>query len=160
MAVTEKQLTLPNWFRYQVAVVNADEYSRFRIDGSEFTHDIHLGLSKFDETSAQKFEVLIGGGFGTGSIIRTRTSDSEFTDLLISKTSHSREEFDDFKNDIELIAVDGQIKIKAKGNVLMQYEDSSIKKNELKYLFVTGGFGGHGTLKITGLPLQGDFHIP
>ena len=159
MAVTEKQLTLPNWFRYQVAVVNADEYSRFKIDGSEFTHDIILGLSKFDETSAQKFEVLIGGSIGTTSLIRNRTSDSEFTDL-ISKTSHSREEFDTFKDDIELIASDGQIIIKAKGNVLMQYEDSSIKKNELKYLLVTGGFGGHGTLKITGLPLQGDFHLP
>ena len=142
-------MTLPNEINYQVAFENADHYRRFKIDGSEFTHDITLGLSKFGESSGQKFEVVIGGWVGTGSIIRNRTSDDEFTDLIPHAT-HSREEFDNFKNDIELIATDGQIIVKANGNVLMQYEDSSIKKSELKYLLATGGWNGHGTLTISG----------
>ena len=155
----EKQVTLPNEVNYRIAFENADQYSRFQFDGSEFTHDITFGLSNFAEGSGVMFEAVIGGWIGAGSVIRNRTnlSDNDAYTDLISRVSHSREEFDSFKNDIELIATDGQIIVKANGNVLMQYQDNSIKHNELKYLLVTGGWNGQGTLKITGYPDEGNF---
>ena len=139
---------MPDLYQYQFAAENIDQFSNLTIDGSDFTHDIVIGLSKSGELfGAQFYEIVIGGWTGSKSVIRDRTSYNDYT-LLVEK-SHTKAEFDDFKSDIEVIVTDGQLMIKVNGSDFMEYTNSSIKKNELKFLFFAGGWGGYGTLKIS-----------
>ena len=131
----------------------ADQYSYFRIDGSEFTNDIHIALSKSGKHSEKKLEIVIGGWSGEKSVIR---QDAEAIHSIESLTKeHSKAHFNKVKGDIRVFVFDGELIIRSGNDIFMQYKDSSIIKNELKYLLVSGGWGGHGTYRITGFKAEG-----
>ena len=133
----------------------ASEYSYFKIDGSEFRNDIHFALSKSDGHSDKKWEIVIGGWAGTKSVIRRDATTAHSTPSL--SKPHSTADFNKIKGDITVYVSDGELIIKGGDEIFMQYQHSSIKKNELKYLLVSGGYGGYGTYKITGFKKEGEF---
>ena len=130
----------------------ANEYDHFRIDASEFPLDIFIALSKTGKHSGEKLEIIIGGWKGTTSVIR-----SDGNDHLVK--DHSFADFNNIKSNIEVLVVDGALIIKGDGQTFMQYDDNSIKKNELKYLMVSGGWvpGAFGTYRVWGFKNEGEF---
>ena len=144
-------------YDYQLVVDNAHEYARFQVDASHFKHDVHIALSMFEEQimfDNEKFEIVIGGYYGEMSIIRTRTGWNDYTNFV--EKSHTEAYFDNFKSDIEVVVIDGQLIVKTKGETFMEYKDASFEKNKYNYLFASGFIGGFGTIQITGFP---DNHV-
>ena len=127
----------------------ANEYSYFQIDGSDFSNDIHISVSKFSGHSDQKWEIVIGGWSGLQSVVRLRDDSSKVRKLT---ENHSKTFFNSIKGDIRVFVTDGELLVRGNSDIFIQYRDSLIKKNELKYLLVSGGYGGHGTYKIFGFP--------
>ena len=131
---------------------NANGYSYFQVDGSEFSNDIHIALSKFSGHSDEKWEIVIGGWSGAQSVIRHRDASSKLT--LVTE-NHSKTYFNSMRGDIRVFVTDGELTVRDGSDIFMQYQDSLIVKSELKYLLVSGGWGGHGTYKIFGFPTGG-----
>ena len=127
----------------------ANQYSYFQIDGSDFSNDIHISVSKFSGHSDQKWEIVIGGWSGLQSVVRLRDDSSKVRKLT---ENHSKTFFNSIKGDIRVFVTDGELLVRGNSDIFIQYRDSLIKKNELKYLLVSGGYGGHGTYKIFGFP--------
>ena len=134
----------------------ANEYSYFQIDGSEFNNDIHISFSKFSGHSDEKWELVIGGWSGFKSVVRLRNAASNVRKLT---KNHSKTLFDSIKNDIRVYVTDGELLVRGESYIFIQYRNSLIKKNELRYLLVSGGFGGHGTYKIFGFADGGNTYF-
>ena len=138
----------------------ADQYSYFRINGSEFANDMHFALSNSSGHSDKKWEIVVGGWSGSKSVIRRDATRAHSTPILTR--THSLTDFNNIKGDIRVFVFDGELIIRSGDEGFMQYKDSSIIKNELKYLLVSGGWGGHGTYRITGFKAEdekGDFDL-
>ena len=70
--------------------------------------------------------------------------------IVLFRKSHTGAEFDVLKKDFTLIIKDGVICVlDGKGNVWIELKDESIKKEELKCLLVTTGWGGQGIWRIS-----------
>ena len=145
-------MTVIDEYDYRVVIDNANEYSYFQVDGSEFSNDIHISLSKFSGHTDEKWEIVIGGWSGLQSVIRLRDASSNVRKLT---EKHSKTFFNSIKSDIRVFVTDGELLIRGNSDIFIQYKDSLIKKNELTYLLVSGGYGGHGTYKIFGFPNGG-----
>ena len=141
-----------NKYEYQVLNEEANKYDHFQIDASEFPHTIWIALSRTGRHSDEKWEIIIGGLGGTKSVIRPDGLDHLVKD-------HSVADFNNIKGNIEVLVVDGALIIKGDGQTFMQYDDNSIKKNELKYLMVSGGWvpGAFGTYRVWGFKNEGEF---
>ena len=149
----EKSVTVRNEYKYHVACENAHEYDYFGIDGSEISNDIHIGLSKFTGHTDKKWEIVIGGWSGTQSVIRLRDAT---TNIQYVAQQHSKTFYERVRGNIMVKVSDGELMVRVNGEDFLQYRDDSIKKSELKYLLLSGGWGGQGTYKIVGAPIEGD----
>ena len=132
----------------------AYDYSYFKIDGSEFSNDIHIGLANTDGLGpmyyeTKSWEIVIGGWAGEKSVIRKDVYSAHAPEIVTKE--HSSDKFNNIKGDIRVFVVDGELTIKAGDEIFMQYRDASIKKNNLNTLLVSGGYGAEGTYKITGV---------
>ena len=110
-------------------------------------------MSKFRGHTDKKWEVVIGGWGGTQSVLRLRDATSNIQYLA---QPHSKTFYNNVRGNIQVYVSDGELKIRVNGEDFLQYKDSSIKKSELKYLLLSGGWGGQGTYKIVGTPIEGD----
>ena len=145
----QSRVTVENKYDFKVAVKDAHQYSHFQIDASELNNDVHIALSEFSGHSDPKWEIVIGGWSGGMSALCRKTPDGS-VDIL--HKPHSKEVFDAMKSSIEVIVTDGKLTVKGNGEVFFEHEDSSIRKDELKYMLLSGGWGGHGTYKIYSFP--------
>ena len=128
---------------------NADQYSHFELDASQLSNDVHIGVAKTGGHYDTKWEIVIGGWSGTKSVLRDRNGG----DALLT-VQHTVAQFNQYRSDIKLYVTDGQLLITVNENEFMKHRDSSIKKNELRYLLVSGGWGGSGTWAIKAAILQ------
>jgi hypothetical protein len=131
-------------YHYKALYDNANDYDGFIIDASDFTHDIHIGLSKHDVHEDKKWEIVIGGWSGTQSVIRSANQSPKSGHV---KVNHSKAEYEALRNNIKLMFNDGSITV-INGNtneIFMQYTSDDIVKSELRFLLASGGFGGSGT---------------
>ena len=133
----------------------ASDYNHFKFDASEFNNDLNIGLSKTGKHSDKKWEILIGGHGATQTLIRQDAVAAHTTPVFTKH--HTPDDFNRIKGNIELFVNDGRIIIKADGEIFMQYANSSIKKNELRYLMISGSWGGFGTCKVWGFTTKGEF---
>ena len=141
-----------NEYKYHVVNNEAYKYTYFKIDASQFRHDVHIALSKSGRHRDKKWEVVIGGWGGRKSVIRKDAVPGSWTASL--SKPHSTSVFNNIKGDIRVFVYDGELIIKGGDEIFMQYQHNSIKKNDLKYLLVSGGWGGYGTYKITGFKTE------
>ena len=70
---------------------------------------------------------------------------------LVQTKSHSISYWQQIRGKLFLQVSDGKIEIKNSGTTFIAYQDSSIKKNELKSLLVSGAWGSKGTVSIDGV---------
>ena len=131
-------------YHYTVLYNNANEYAGFQVDASDFTNDIHIGLSKHDVHEDKKWEIVIGGWRGTKSVIRSANQSPKAG--LVS-VSHTKEEYEALINNFKVLFADGSITIvdADTNEIFMQYKSASIVKSELRFLLASGGFGGSGS---------------
>ena len=155
----EKTVTVQNEYKYHVACENADKYQYFEIDGSALSNDIHIGLSEFSGQTDKKWEIVIGGWGGTQSVLRLRDATTNIQRLALP---HSKTFYNSIRGNIQVSVSDGELIVRVNGEDFLKYTDNSIKKSELKYLLLSGGWGGQGTYKVVGTPIEGDetFSIP
>ena len=131
-------------YHYTVLYNNANEYAGFQVDASDFTNDIHIGLSKHDVHEDKKWEIVIGGWKGTQSVIRSANQTPKSGHV---KVNHSVAEYEAIRGNFKIMFNDGSITV-INGNtneIFMQYTDDAIVKSELRFLLASGGFGGSGT---------------
>ena len=69
----------------------------------------------------------------------------------VQTKSHSISYWQQIRGKLFLQVSDGKIEIKNSGTTFIAYQDSSIKKNELKSLLVSGAWGSKGTVSIDGV---------
>ena len=150
--VTRINVTVEDKYEYNLAIEDAAQYNHFRIDASELTNDVHIGLSEFTGNNDKKWEILIGGWNGRRSVIRSIDS------VELVSVNHTKPCFDAIKGNIEILVVNGELIVKGNDGIFMTCKDASIKKSELKNLLVSGGYGGHGTYKIFGFRFGGEFY--
>ena len=149
----EKTVTVQNEYKYHVACENADKYQYFEIDGSALSNDIHIGLSQFSGHTDKKWEIVIGGWGGTQSVLRLRDATTNIQRLALP---HSKTFYNSIRGNIQVSVSDGELIVRVNGEDFLKYTDNSIKKSELKYVLLSGGWGGQGTYKIVGTPIEGD----
>ena len=138
-------LTFDDSYNYQAVFNNLNDFAGFTITAPDFSHDIHIGLSKHDVHEDKKWEIVLGGWKGTKSVIRNKNQSPK--DGLV-KLDHPASVFDSLKTDgITIKVKDGSIKIlDVADNVLLKYESPDIVKDDLRFLLVSGGFAGSGTI--------------
>ena len=131
-------------YNYKALYDNAYDYDGFIFDATDFTNDIHIGLSKNDVHEDKKWEIVIGGWSGTQSVIRSANQSPKAGHV---KVNHSKAEYEALRSNFKVMFNDGSITI-INGNtneIFMQYTSDDIVKSELKFLLASGGFGGSGT---------------
>ena len=142
--------TLDNIYAYEVILDNASDYMEFRFQAPEFTNDIHLGFSGSPGHDDPKWEIVIGGWYGTRSVIRTA---NQHPHLGVATVVHPREVYDELRKEFFVKVQDGRIAIHHSenglmGEVFMEYKSTNIVKDQLPFLLASGGFGGRGPLHI------------
>ena len=142
--------TLENLYDYQVILDNAADFMEFRFQAPEFTNDIHLGFSASPGHNDPKWEIVIGGWYGTRSVIRTS---NQTPHLGVATVVHSREVYDELRKEFFVKVQDGRIAIHHSdngqmGDVFMEYKSMNIIKDQLQFLLASGGFGGRGSMQI------------
>ena len=103
----------------------ANEYSYFQVDGSDFNNDIHISFSKFSGHSDEKWELVIGGWSGFKSVVSLRDATSNVRKLT---KNHSKTFFGGIKSDIRVFVTDGELLVKGKSYIFIQYRNSLIKR--------------------------------
>ena len=149
-------------YKYHVVTDEAFEYSHFKIDASKLKQVI-VGLSKTGRDQDLKWEIVLGGWNNKISVIRRDGSpyingDEEHTEVL--RIEHSATDYQKIKGDINVFVYDGLLIVKGGNKIWMQFEDNSIKKKELRFFLINGGFAGHGSYKVKGFAaenLKGEF---
>ena len=138
-------LTFDDSYNYQAVFDNLNEFAGFTITAPDFNHDLHLGLSKHDVHEDKKWEIVLGGWKGTKSVIRNKNQSPG--DGLV-KLNHPASVFNNLKEEgITIKIKDGSIKILDVANsVILEYESEDIVKDDLRFLLVSGGFNGSGTI--------------
>jgi len=110
-------------------------------------------LSKHDVHEDKKWEIVLGGWEGTRSVIRNKNQTPK--DGLV-KVEHSESDFNTWKeNGISIMVQDGLISVAVLTDKnqpeywtrLFKYEDPAIVKDELRFVLISGGFGGSGTIE-------------
>ena len=149
----EKTVTVQNELKYHLVSDIVDRLEYIEIDGSDLSNDIHIGLSKFSGHADRKWEIIIGGWGGTQSVIRLRDGSSVLQPVA---RQHSKTFYNSIRGNIRVSVNDGEFMIRANGEDFFTHKDDSIKKSELKYLLLSGGWGGQGTYKVVGTPIKGD----
>ena len=137
-------VSFTNEYNYKALYANANDYDGFIFDASDFTNDIHIGLSKHDVHEDKKWEIVIGGWSGTQSVIRSANQSPKAGHV---KVNHSKAEYEALRSNFKVMFNDGSITV-INGNtneIFMQYISDDIVKSELKFLLASGGFGGSGT---------------
>ena len=137
-------VSFTNEYNYKALYDNANDYDGFIFDASDFTNDIHIGLSKHDVHEDKKWEIVIGGWSGTQSVIRSANQEPK---QGLVKVNHSKAEFEALRNNFKIMFNDGSITVidGDTNEIFMQYIDDAIVKSELKFLLASGGFGGSGS---------------
>ena len=142
-------LTFDDSYNYQAVLSNLNELSGFSFTAPDFSHDIHIGLSKHDVHEDKKWEIVLGGWKGTKTVIRNNNQ-SPKNGLV--RREHTVEEFDAWKTyGITVKINNGSIKIlDAEEDIILEYKDEAIVEDELRFVLISGGFAGSGTIaKIT-----------
>merc|ERR1712123_323701 len=135
-------------YNYKVLFDDADQYDFFSIDAN-LTNDAHIGFSAEQDHNATKWEIVIGGWNGTRSVVRSGNQDPIFG---LVEQLHTKERFNDFKHNLKITVLDGQIQVYIENgdNLFMEWNDTTIVKSELTNLLVSGGWGGCGQWEIVG----------
>ena len=87
-----------------------------------------------------RWRILLGGWDGTRSLIEERNPDG-LLPYYCSDESHSKNDFDTLKGNIQVIVAEQSITIKDhdNGEIFMKCSDEKISKSELTHMSVSSG---------------------
>ena len=122
---------------------NANDFEYFEIDASEFPRDAHIGFTTTDSLNwwSTVLRVYLAGWAGAKSVIEYK---SEIHDSI----THSLSDWQTMRSQMTVRLSDGEITVlRENKKSFLSYKDLSIKKNDLRYMVVTG-WSSHGTWKI------------
>ena len=132
---------------YQTVFVNTQEYDYFEIDASQLDRITFLALSNSYQKDKENWEVVLGSDHTPIGIRKEKIGvccrmpwhfkEGEKQNLVEATYPNWRS----FSDSLRLTIRDGSIEVSANGNILIKYEDSSIKKNELRNMMVADGHG-------------------
>ena len=151
--MTKKTVTV-NWpppkNDYQVIYTNTQEYDYFDIDASQLSTVAFLALTSSSQIDKEKWEVVLGSDhtpigvrkeLGRGRRMHHEFKEGEKQNLVEATYPNWRS----FSDSLRLTIRDGSIEVSTNDNILIKYEDSSIKKNELRNMMVAEGWGDKPT---------------